>query len=79
MGLGDGVGEVGVGCGGRPGVRRLEVGPCGGARREEVDKGSAYFTPSFRSIRKEKKLVVRWGEGRHVPGRSVLLSAARKG
>ena len=63
MGLDDGVGEVGVRCGGRLGVRRLEVGPCGGVRREEVDKSSAYFTPSFRPIRKEECLVVRWGEG----------------
>ena len=63
MGPGDRAEPVGVRCGGRLGVRRLEVRPCGGVGQEEVDKGSTYFTPSFRSIREEKDLIVRWGEG----------------
>ena len=63
MGPGNRVGQVWDGCGGGLGVRRLEVGPCGRVRRVEVDKGSVYFTPGFRSIREEEDLISRWGKG----------------
>ena len=50
-------------CGPGVGVGRVEVEPCSGVWRVEVDKGGAYFSPRFRSIGEEDDFVVRWGQG----------------
>ena len=79
MGLDDGVGEVGVGCGGRLGVRQLEVGPCGGVRREEVDEGSAYLLPVLDPSEKRSASLSDGGRGKTWSGPKLALSAAREG